>query len=109
MRIHKGATETVRITSASRPRSEGRRQRERRYLWSMAVRVLCLVGAVAFDDPWLRGLLLFGAVFLPYFAVVAANEENHRSDGFELRSPDYAAGQLSAGPGAGSVQEAVAR
>ena len=87
------ATDSVRITTASRPRSEGRRERERRYLWSMAVRVLCLVGAVAFDDPWVRGLLLLGAVFLPYVAVVAANED-HRQDGFDLRPVEHPLAQL---------------
>ena len=88
-------TDQVRITSASRARSEGRRERERRYLWSMAVRVACFVGAVLIDDPWVRGVLLVGAVLLPYVAVVAANEET-RSDGFELRPDDRLARALPA-------------
>lgn len=88
--------EPVRITSASAPRSESRHQRERRYMLSMGLRVLCLVGAVLLDDPWLRGVLLIGAVFLPYVAVVLANEDTRRSDGFELRPVDHAAGQLPA-------------
>lgn len=86
----------VRITSASAPQSESRHRRERRYLWSMGVRTICLVGAVAFSDPWLRGILLFGAVFLPYVAVIAANEGARRQDGVELRPVEHAAGRLSA-------------
>lgn len=62
----------------------------------MGLRMLCLFGAVILDDPWLRGVLLVGAVFLPYVAVVAANEGTRRKDGFELRPVDHAAGQLSA-------------
>lgn len=90
-------TTPVRITSASRSRSEGRRERERRYLTSMAVRVACLIGAVLLDDPWLRGLLLVGAVFLPYVAVVAANEQG-RGDGRELRPLENIDRQLPAPP-----------
>lgn len=91
--------ESVRITSASAPQSESRRQRERRYMLSMGLRVLCLVGAVFVTEPYLRGVLLVGAVFLPYVAVVVANEGTRRSDGFELRPIDHAAGQLSAPAG----------
>jgi hypothetical protein len=85
----------VRITSASQGRSVSRRGRERRYLASMLVRVLCLVGAVLLDDPWLRGLLLVGAVFLPYVAVIAANEDT-RPDGRELRPLERVDHQLPA-------------
>ena len=65
--------DTVRITSAARPRSEDIRGRERRYIMSMAVRTACFLLAVAFRDYWFVWLFLAGAVFLPYVAVVIAN------------------------------------
>ena len=45
-----------------------------RYLTQMGVRVVCLILAVVLDVPWpIKGLLVVGAVFLPYIAVVGAN------------------------------------
>ncbi len=63
----------VRITTASRPRSEDIRGRERRYLISMGVRTVCFVLAVVFMGHWAMWVFLVGAVFLPYIAVVMAN------------------------------------
>jgi hypothetical protein len=65
--------EPLRITTASRPRSEDIRGRERRYIISMAVRTACFVLAVVFMGHWVMWLFLVGAVFLPYVAVVMAN------------------------------------
>jgi hypothetical protein len=66
----------VRITSASRPRSEDIRGRERRYLISMGVRTSSFILAVVFMGHWVMWLFLVGAVFLPYVAVVLANAVN---------------------------------
>jgi Flp pilus assembly protein TadB len=66
----------VRITSASRPRSEDIRGRERRYLFSMAIRTCCFILAVVFMGHWVMWVFLVGAVFLPYVAVVLANTVN---------------------------------
>lgn len=60
------------ITSAPEPASTAMGSRERRYLFSMAIRTICFVGAVMVDGP-LRWVLLVGAVFLPYVSVVLAN------------------------------------
>jgi len=38
----------------------------------MSIRTVCLVAAF-FADGWLRLVFLVGAVFLPYFAVIDAN------------------------------------
>ena len=65
--------ETVRITSAARPRSEDIRGRERRYIMSMAVRTGCFLLAILFRDHWVVWVFIAGAVFLPYVAVVIAN------------------------------------
>ena len=85
--------ETLRITSASRPRSEDIRGRERRYIQSMAVRTLCFLLAVAFRDYWFVWLLLAAAVLLPYVAVVIANagtSPDPGASGFEY-DPDLKA------------------
>jgi hypothetical protein len=62
----------VSITAARRSRSEDIRGREVRYVLSMLARTACFVGAV-FTDGVLRWVLVAGALFLPYIAVVLAN------------------------------------
>jgi hypothetical protein len=69
----KATGDSVRITSAARPRSEDIRGREKRYLISMGVRTLCFILAVVFMGHWVMWVFLVGAVFLPYVAVVLAN------------------------------------
>ncbi|WP_235735945.1 DUF3099 domain-containing protein [Nocardioides alcanivorans] len=71
-RSSRPGTEPVRITTAAPSRSEEINHRQRRYLFSMLIRTVCFVGAVA-ADGWLRWVLIVGAVFLPYVAVVFAN------------------------------------
>jgi hypothetical protein len=63
----------VRITTASRPRSEDIRGREKRYLISMGIRTLCFILSVLSMGHWFMWVFLVGAVFLPYVAVVIAN------------------------------------
>lgn len=71
--------EVHRITDAGVPLSAEQVGRTRRYLWAMAVRTACFVGAVVAPSPW-RWLLAVGAVILPYIAVVVANAGRERSD-----------------------------
>lgn len=66
-------SDPVRITTAAASRREELDGRVRRYLFSMGLRVVCFVGAVAVGPGWLRWILMAGAVFLPYVAVVMAN------------------------------------
>lgn len=61
-----------RVTGARRSLSEDIRDRQRRYLASMAVRTVCLLLAIV-THGWLRFVFLAGAVGLPYIAVVMAN------------------------------------
>lgn len=63
----------IRITTATRGRNADIDARQRRYVFSMAIRTLCFVGAIAVGDVWLRWVLVAGALFLPYVAVVMAN------------------------------------
>ncbi len=65
--------EAVEITTAPRSRGDEIAGRQRRYLLSMGFRTLCFVGAVAVGSGVLRWILVAGAVFLPYIAVVLAN------------------------------------
>jgi len=95
-RLHH-ATSPVRITTAGTSRADDIAGRQRRYLFSMAVRVVCFVGAVL-ADGWLRWALVAGAVLLPYVAVVFANTEEQRQDGFELRGAPSGR-ELQAGEG----------
>lgn len=60
------------ITTAAASRSRLIDRKERDYLLSMAVRTLCFVGFAFIDHP-IRWVLLLGAVFLPYVAVVIGN------------------------------------
>lgn len=52
-------------------------RREKIYFIQMGIRTVCLVLAVVLTVPWpLRLLLVAGAIFLPYFAVLGANQPN---------------------------------
>jgi Protein of unknown function (DUF3099) len=81
------AADPVRVTTAPLSISDERAGRQRRYLISMAVRTLCFVGAVVVGEGVLRWVLIAGAVFLPYVAVVFANSEGRRDDGYLLDDP----------------------
>lgn len=54
--------------------SEDIRYRQRRYVIHMTIRTICLILAVAVPMPLpLRVVVIAGAIFLPYVAVVLAN------------------------------------
>lgn len=80
--------EPVRITTAPENHHVDLEKRRRRYLVSMVIRSLCFVGAViaqaGFGITWLMWVLIVGAVFLPYLAVVAANSQAPRIEGTDL-------------------------
>ena len=87
-RHHADAHGAFRITSAPHTPAEDLAGRQRRYLISMAVRVVCFVSAVAFFDGWLRYVLMMAAILLPYVAVVFANIDEKRSEAFTPQAPD---------------------
>jgi hypothetical protein len=74
----------IRITTAGTSRNADTAGRQRRYLWSMALRTACVIGAVVVGPGWLRWVLVAGAVLLPYVAVVAANAVNQHGDSVAL-------------------------
>ncbi|HSS67490.1 MAG TPA: DUF3099 domain-containing protein [Nocardioidaceae bacterium] len=67
----------VSITSARASRSTEIKHRQNRYLFSMAVRTACFVGAVV-TTGLLRWVLVAAAFVLPYIAVVMANASERR-------------------------------
>lgn len=77
----------MRITSAGASHAEDIAGRERRYIISMSIRTACFVGAVLIGDGWLRWILVAGAVFLPYAAVVMANSGRQSENAFEPEAP----------------------
>lgn len=76
--------DAVRITTARSSAAADMKSRQRRYAWSMSIRLVCFVAAVAVGPGVLMWLLIAGAVFLPLFAVVIANAGDQRNDGFTL-------------------------
>lgn len=60
------------ITSARKRRSLDTDERRTRYLWTMAVRVLCFLSATVTPMPW-NFILLVAAAVLPTIAVMLAN------------------------------------
>lgn len=68
------------ITDARSASSQEISTRIRRYSITMGFRMACFV-AMVFVHGWLRWLLLAFAVFLPYIAVVLANQSDQRTAG----------------------------
>ncbi|CAB4548463.1 MAG: DUF3099 domain-containing protein [Actinobacteria bacterium] len=60
------------VTSVGVGLSKDQSARQRRYFISMMIRTVCFIAAVLLPNPW-RWVALFGAVTLPYIAVIAAN------------------------------------
>ena len=74
-----GAHSVQSVTSAPQSAADEQAQRLRRYLLTMAFRVVCTILAVV-ASGWVRWTLVAAAVILPYFAVVMANSVRPRSD-----------------------------
>lgn len=60
------------ITSARLSPAIDRRDRERRYIITMGIRMVCFALALFLPSPW-RWVFAVGAIVLPYIAVVLAN------------------------------------
>ncbi|HEU0040768.1 MAG TPA: DUF3099 domain-containing protein [Jiangellaceae bacterium] len=68
------------VTTASVGRSDDINSRQKRYLIMMSIRIACLPLALV-TTGWLRWVFIFGAVVLPYVAVVIANATSRPSSG----------------------------
>lgn len=95
--------EQVSITDARLSASEDLDRRQRRYLWTMLIRVVCF-GLMIVVPGWWRLVALLGAVFLPAVAVLLANSVDRRAPAVRppedetvrpaLPSADVIAGEL---------------
>ena len=79
-------------TAAKSPRQE-QRERERRYLITMGLRVLCFVAAIVLFGvglQWVAAFAVAGSLVLPWVAVVAANagpRHTHETPALYQRTP----------------------
>ncbi|MGA9746128.1 MAG: DUF3099 domain-containing protein [Nocardioides sp.] len=82
--------EPVRITSATRSRSDDIAGRQRRYLISMTIRTICFLLAVVSMGHWFMWAFLAASFFLPTIAVVVANAgASPDPGGPDLIDPDF--------------------
>nr|WP_294694259.1 DUF3099 domain-containing protein [uncultured Friedmanniella sp.] len=94
--LHRAPSASV-ITDARGSASGELSRRVKRYTIAMAFRMACFLSMV-FVEGWLRWTLLAFAVFLPYVAVVLANQADERTteNQVEHGAPEDAP-QLTAG------------
>ena len=79
----------IRITTASQGAEADIAARQKRYLIAMGVRTVCFLAVAGiaithFGPGWLPWIFVIAALILPYVAVVMANANETKSDGFEL-------------------------
>ncbi len=75
-------SDPVLVTTARKSPGQERRERERRYLLTMGLRVLCFIAAIvlfAVGPRWAGFVAAVGSLVLPWVAVVAANAAPKRS------------------------------
>lgn len=68
-----GRDEPTLVTTAPVSPAQERRERERRYLITMGVRVVAFVLAVVLATGWVRVIAIALALVLPWVAVILAN------------------------------------
>lgn len=68
------------VTSARAPLSSDQASRNRRYLVSMSIRIVCFILCIVFSG-WLRWACFVGALILPWVAVVIANAGRENAEG----------------------------
>ncbi|MPY10908.1 DUF3099 domain-containing protein [Arthrobacter bussei] len=66
-------TDVHSISDARESHSDEMRTRMIRYTVSMSIRLVCFILVFVVPYGWLSWVMIAGAVFLPYFAVVVAN------------------------------------
>jgi Protein of unknown function (DUF3099) len=72
------------VTTVAKSPAQERRERERRYLLTMGLRVLCFIAAIvlfAVGPRWAGFIAAVGSLVLPWVAVVAANAAPKRAGG----------------------------
>ena len=66
-------TDVHSISDAREAHSDEMRTRMIRYTVSMSIRLVCFILVFVVPYGWLSWVMIAGAVFLPYFAVILAN------------------------------------
>ncbi|MEC5200805.1 hypothetical protein RCH21_003058 [Arthrobacter sp. PL16] len=66
-------TDVHSISDARESHSDEMRTRMIRYTISMSIRLICFILVFVVPYVWLQWVMIAGAVFLPYFAVIVAN------------------------------------
>lgn len=100
------------ITDARESTSQELDGRVMRYTITMAFRTVCFLAMIWVPSPW-RWLLFVGAVFLPYVAVIFANQANSKSSksiivpGGPIDLPQLTAGSIAVPPGEMIVGEVI--
>ncbi|GGF33930.1 hypothetical protein GCM10011519_04250 [Marmoricola endophyticus] len=89
--------EVVNVTSAPQSRAEELAGRQRKYLLSMSLRVVCFLGAILVGHGWLLYVLIGAALVLPYIAVVAANAVTAPAPAGAVESPGVERRHLTGG------------
>lgn len=94
--------EVVLVTTAGRSPRDDRRERERRYLITMGIRVVAIVVAILIARGWVRVFAVILAVVLPWVAVVFANAGPSRKAGetpslYSAREPRQVTGADTSG------------
>ncbi|MEO6789498.1 MAG: DUF3099 domain-containing protein [Ornithinibacter sp.] len=73
-------TDAQSVTSVPESRQVDQSRRLKTYLVTMSIRTACFILMVVVDG-WLRWVFAAGAIFLPFFAVVAVNAVRPRVTG----------------------------
>jgi hypothetical protein len=84
------ADEPILVTTAAQSPRQEQRDRQRRYLVTMGIRVVCIILAIVFFGVgfrWAAGLAVAASLILPWVAVIAANSGPHRTAGSPLLYP----------------------
>jgi hypothetical protein len=74
------------VTQISISPDQDRRHRIKSYIIAMSIRTLCVILLVVVNG-WLVWLFAIAAIFLPYFAVVMANNQANKSSGSQSMLP----------------------
>ncbi|MHA7238787.1 DUF3099 domain-containing protein [Arthrobacter sp. TMS1-12-1] len=104
-KLTKHNTDVHSISDVQESHSDEMRTRMIRYTVSMSLRLVCFVLVFVVPYVWLQWVMIAGAVFLPYFAVIVANGGSdtsniRHSDALIDRAPvrEIEAKVLDAGP-----------
>ena len=92
------------VTTAHAGRSDDISARQRRYLWMMGIRIVCLPFALIVDG-WARWVFIIGAVVLPYLAVVVANAVGRPAPGALTPATPDPRPAIEAGPAGNAEQK----